>query len=151
MANETRERYVETINELQDDNERVHNRDIARALGVREASVTEMLQKLDEENFVDYVPYHGVLLTVAGRKLAGELTKKHQILAELFKLLGVNQKSAEKNACRIEHIITSDTMDQIEKFVWFVSEAPDRPPCLKHFYHFLKTGKYKCFEENSNK
>ncbi len=148
MAKETREKYVETINQLQNDNERVRNRDIALALDIREASVTEMLQKLDEENLVDYVPYYGVILTVTGRKLAGELTKKHQILSEFFKLLGVNKKSAEKDACEIEHIVSPDTVGQIEKFVRFLSEAPDTPPCLKHFHHYLKTGEYKCLKEN---
>ena len=84
MKIKTVEEYIEVIYALQKKHGHVHTNDVALTLGVAPPSATEMVQKLADENLVDYKPYHGVTLTKDGEKMARELTKKHKTLAESF-------------------------------------------------------------------
>lgn len=138
---ETFEKYIETVRDLEDE-KGARTKDIARKLGVREASVTEMLQKLKKEGLVKYEPYYGATLAPKGRCLARELTIKHGTLAEFLKMIGVDERTAEEDACRIEHIVTQKTVERLRKFLRFVEEAPEEPTWLEHYKHFIKTGKH---------
>lgn len=145
MVSETIEKYVETVRDLEDSGKRARTKAIARKLKVKEPSVTEMLRKLKENGLVEYKPYRGATLTEEGKRLAKELTKKHSTLAEFLKILGVDKKTAELDACRIEHVVTPTTIGKLRKFLKFIQESPKEPTWLKHYRHFIKTGKYpKC-------
>jgi len=145
MRSETLERYVEAVRDLQERGRRARTKGIARKLKVKEASVTEMLRRLKKRGLVEYEPYRGAALTRRGRQLADELTKKHNTLAEFLKVLGVNEKTAEADACKIEHIVDPKTMEKLKKFLRFVEEAPEKPQWLEHYKYFVKTGKHpKC-------
>jgi DtxR family Mn-dependent transcriptional regulator len=142
MRSETLERYVEAVRDLQGWRRRARTKDIARKLKVKEASVTEMLRRLKKRGLVEYEPYRGAALTRKGNRLAGELTRKHNTLAEFLKVLGVNEKTAEADACRIEHIVDQKTMEKLRKFLRFIEEAPEKPQWLDHYRYFVKTGKH---------
>lgn len=120
MVQETFERYIEAIRDLGKEGERAHTKDIAKKLRVREPSVTEMLRKLKKKKLVKYEPYQGAILTSKGQKLAGELTKKHATLAGFLKMLGVDEETAEADACKIEHVVAPKTMEKLRKFLRFV-------------------------------
>ena len=141
MRSETLERYVEIIRDLGGRERRARTKDIAERLRVKNASVTEMMQKLREENLVEYEPYRGATLTSRGKRLAEELTRKHSTLADFLKVIGVDEKTAEADACEIEHVVNPRTMEKLRKFVRFVEGAPEKPTWLKHYRHFVKTGK----------
>jgi DtxR family Mn-dependent transcriptional regulator len=142
MRSETLERYVEAVRDLQGWRRRARTKDIARKLKVKEASVTEMLRRLKKRGLVEYEPYRGAALTRKGNRLADELTRKHNTLAEFLKVLGVNEKTAEADACRIEHIVDQKTMEKLRKFLRFIEEAPEKPQWLDHYRYFVKTGKH---------
>lgn len=127
---------------MEENGKKVRTKDIARELGVKDPSVTEMMQKLKEKDLVEYEPYKGVSLTGKGKKLAEELARKESTLAEFLKTLGIEEKTAEADACKIEHVIDSKTIEKLDKFLKFVEEAPEEPTWLKHYRHFIRTGKH---------
>ncbi|KXB06767.1 hypothetical protein AKJ51_02945 [candidate division MSBL1 archaeon SCGC-AAA382A20] len=139
---ETIERYVETIFELEGKEGRARTRDIADELEIKEPSVTEMLQKLQEKNIVEYEPYHGVSLTQKGEQIALKLERKHTTLSKFLRMLGVNGETAEEDACKIEHIVNPKTLERLEKFLKFVEESPEEPIWLKHYKRFVDTGEH---------
>ena len=57
-------------------------------------------------------------------------------------ILGITEKTADKDACRIEHIVTPETMNRLAKFVEFVQKFKEEPKWLDNFEHFYKTGEY---------
>lgn len=145
------EGYIETIHELIKEHGYAAVTDIATALNVKPPSVTRMIQKLDTTNFVKYTPYRTVVLTHKGKSLAKTLEKRHNILKEFLKMIGVDENIAEEDACRIEHIAHKMTMKKLTEFVEFVQKAPRSPRWLQHFKHFKKTGKYpECRDDQSS-
>ncbi|MFO8109652.1 MAG: metal-dependent transcriptional regulator [Thermoplasmata archaeon] len=138
--NKTVEEYIETIYVIEKRDGRARTGVIALEMGIKDSSVTEMMQKLEERGFVDYEPYHGVNLTDTGKDIARELMKRHKVIADFLEIIGVKPELAEIDACQIEHHVSSKTMDRLEKFVEFINEAPKDPKWIKHFEHYLETG-----------
>jgi DtxR family Mn-dependent transcriptional regulator len=141
MPSKTIEEYIETIFLLQQKQGRARTNDIASVLALRPSSVTEMLQKLTAKGLVEYRPYYGATLNYEGEKLAKELMVRHKTLANFLQIIGVDNETAETDACQIEHHVTSETMERLNKFVDFVQTAPREPRWLKHFKFFYKTNK----------
>jgi Mn-dependent DtxR family transcriptional regulator len=113
----TIEDYIEMIYSLQKEKKRVHTNDIASAFDINPASVTEIFQKLSEEGYIDYEKYNGAILTKKGEKLAIRTLDRHNQLKEFLIILGVDDKTAEMDACEMEHILHKSTMDAIIKFI----------------------------------
>lgn len=128
MISETLETYIETIYELEKRKKRARTKDIAEELNVKQPSVTEMFKKLEKKGFVEYQPYQGAALTRKGRNLAGELMEKHATLAQFLKTIGVEENIAEKDACRIEHIASQETIERLRSFIRSVEEQSGNPP-----------------------
>ncbi len=141
MLSESEESYIETVHNLIKEHGYARVADIAATLNVKPPSVTSMLQKLDDQKFVDYTRYRGVILTPKGRTLAETLERRHQALKKFLIMIGVSRETAEKEACEIEHKINRETVEKLVKFVEFVESAPQSPPFLEHFRHYEKTGK----------
>lgn len=143
MNSERLEMYIKAIYTLEKQKDRARTKAIAKELGVKEPSVTEMLQRLEKKDFVEYKPYHGATLTHKGRCLAEDLIKKHLILANFLKIIGVEGETAEEEACKIEHVVSSKTMKKLRKFLNFFESSPKQPPeWIRHYRHFLKTGEH---------
>ena len=140
MAFKTIEEYVEVIYTLEMEFGRAHTSDIALKLNIKPPSVTEMLQKLHDMDFIIYEPYRGAKLTQSGMKLGQELMQSHKTLTEFFEIIGIDKETAEVDACQIEHHVTPKTMKQLSKFIEFVQNAPCEPIWLKHFKYFNETG-----------
>ena len=142
MRKKTIEDYVELIYILQDKTGKVHTNDVAFALDISPASVTEIFQKLSDEDYINYEKYSGVTLTSKGKKIAIEIKIKHDTLKEFLMILGITEKTADEDACKIEHIVTPETMKRLAKFVEFVQKFKEEPKWLDNFEHFYKTGEY---------
>lgn len=143
LKQQTLERYVETLDELERKKGKARTKDIAEKLDVKEPSVTEMLQKLKRNNFVEYEPYYGATLTEKGKQLAEKLNERHFTLAKFLKTIGVDKKTAEADACKIEHVIAPETMEKLRQFLNFLEDSPKKPPkWLQHYTQFLKTGQH---------
>ena len=140
MRKKTIEDYVELVYDLQQNKEIVHTNDIAHYLNINPASVTEILQKLNIEGYINYKKYLGATLTKKGEKLAIKTKNRHDAITEFLMLLGLNKSIAEKDACEIEHILHTETMDTLLKFVEVVKECNITPFWLNRLKKYVKTG-----------
>lgn len=141
MRKRTIEDYVELVYDIQKGKKRVHTNDIASALSINPASVTEIFQKLSAEGYVSYKKYSGIKLTEKGLKIALKTKKKHTTLKEFLMLLGVDKNIAEKDACEMEHILHPSTMKTIIKFVEVIKKCEVTPFWLERLTDYVKTGK----------
>jgi len=136
---ESEEGYVETIYSLIREHGYARVADIAAALAVKPPSVTNMLQKLDQQKFVAYRRYRGVVLTLKGRLLAEALERRHRALKEFLLMIGVSEEQAERDACVVEHKMNRETVDKIAKFVEFARSGHQVPPYFDYFNHYERT------------
>ena len=118
------EDYLEVISELVELKGYANTIDISRYLNVSAPSVTKMLQRLDENGYLEYEKYKGINLTEKGNSLAGTIRQKHGILLEFFKMLGINHDIANQDAEGIEHHLNSQTIKQLHKFVTYLKANP---------------------------
>src|SRR5207245_10804598 len=88
----TVEDYLERILELINVKGYARVVDIASSLEISQASVTNMVQRLDAEGLLKYEKYRGLVLTTAGETLARNIMRRHQLLTDFFKLLGIDEK-----------------------------------------------------------
>ena len=149
MRKKTIEDYVELIYMLQSKSVKVRTNDVASALDISPASVTEIFQKLNDEDYINYEKYIGVTLTSKGKKIAIDTKRKHETLKKFLMILGITEKTADEDACKIEHIVNPETMKRLTKFVEFVQKFKEEPRWLDNFEHFYKTGEYfECNKKN---
>src|SRR6187402_3537809 len=83
------EDYLERILELMNTKGYARVVDIAQGLKISQASVTNMIQRLDAEGLLNYEKYRGLALTTAGEALARNITERHQLLTDFLKMLGL--------------------------------------------------------------
>jgi DtxR family Mn-dependent transcriptional regulator len=152
MRKKTIEDYVELIYILQKGKQRVHTSDIASAFNINPASVTEMFKKLSDEDYISYEKYSGVMLTSKGKQIAVQTKYRHDILKDFLEILGVDEHTADEDACRIEHTLTKETFKKLTKFVEFVQQTEGRSRWLDHFKYYDETGEYiECTPENRDR
>lgn len=114
VLREAGENYLEAILRLEDENQHVRSIDVANTLGVSRPSVNKALGVLKKAGMVDQQPYGRISLTEMGREKAGEVLHRHITLrAFLTKILGVDAETADEDACRMEHVISEETMDKL--------------------------------------
>jgi len=140
LKKKTIEDYVELVYNLQKKKERVHTSDIANELGINPASVTEIFQKLNNEGYINYEKYAGVILTNKGKKIALLTKNKHNALRDFLLFLGLDENIAEKDACEMEHILHPETMNMIIKFVEIIKNCEKTPFWLYRFKKYVETG-----------
>ena len=113
------ERYLEAIYEVGEmaDGE-VRVKDIAASLGVSKPSVSEMVDRLVENQLVTHDKYQHIKLTAKGRRIAKGLDRKHETIKHFFiDMLGVDPEVADKDACEIEHVISDVTLDKLVEYL----------------------------------
>lgn len=108
------EDYLEQILELINTKGYARVVDIARGLGISQASVTNMVQRLDAEGLLKYEKYRGLVLTTAGETLARNITHRHQLLTDFLKLLGLADDVIYHDVEGMEHHISPPTLRAIE-------------------------------------
>lgn len=108
------EDYLERILDLIDTKGYARVVDIARGLKISQASVTNMVQRLDGEGLLRYEKYRGLALTTAGEKLARNITHRHQLLTDFFKLLGIDEEVIYHDVEGMEHHISPPTLRALE-------------------------------------
>jgi len=118
------EDYLEVIAELVELKGYATTLDISRYMNVSAPSVTKMLQRLDENGYLEYEKYHGINLTDSGTEIAESIRQKHGILLEFFEILGVGHEIANQDAEGIEHHLNPKTIKQLRKFITFLKANP---------------------------
>ena len=115
---ESGENYLETILVLMQKNGSVRSIDIADAMGFTKASVSRAMSILKKENYIIMDPDGSIHLTKEGLKKANAIYERHTVLTQfIHKILKVDLEIAEKDACRIEHIISDETFKGIKKLL----------------------------------
>lgn len=102
---------------------------LADRLGVSAPSASNMLKKLSDLRLVNHEPYGGVELTVAGRKIALETIRHHRLL-ELYlsEVLGFTWDQVDAEAEKLEHVISEEFEDRIDKAMGFPTRDPHGAP-----------------------
>jgi DtxR family Mn-dependent transcriptional regulator len=111
------EDYLEMVSFLSDEGE-VRVTDIAARLGVSKPSVLTALKTLESQGFLDHERYRTVSLTQKGAAQAREIRDRHSLLTNfLIDIVGVNPETAEKDACKMEHLLSEETLKKIRNLV----------------------------------
>ena len=112
---ESGENYLETILVLTKRNGSVRSIDIAEEMNFTKASVSRAMSILKRDNYIIMEPDGRILLTKDGQKKAAAVYERHVTLTRFInEVLGVDEAIAEKDACRIEHIISPETFAGIK-------------------------------------
>ena len=112
------EDYLETILFLMEKDQAVRVTDVANYLEISKPSVNKAINNLKAMGLVIHEHYGLLELTEKGRQIAVEVAKRHVVLTEfLEKYLGVDPKTAEKEACLMEHSMSAETIDKLENFL----------------------------------
>jgi Mn-dependent DtxR family transcriptional regulator len=108
------EDYLERILELINSKGYARVVDIAAALKISQASVTNMVQRLDAEGLLKYEKYRGLILTTAGKTLARKIAHRHKLLTDFLTLLGLDERVIYHDVEGMEHHISAPTLRAIE-------------------------------------
>ena len=112
---ESGENYLETILVLTKKNGSVRSIDVVEALQFTKASVSRAMSILKRDNYIIMNPDGSIVLTKEGQNKAAAVYDRHVTLTQFItNILGVDEKIAEKDACRIEHIISPETFAGIK-------------------------------------
>ena len=120
------EDYIEAISNYLDKHDKVRAIDIANELNVSRASVSEALKRLAERELINYGRYGAISITQKGQKAAQSVIKRHTLLTNfLCNILGLEEKEATDNACKIEHVISKKLIDRLDDFVNYNTKYPE--------------------------
>lgn len=114
--NQSLEDYLECILLLSRESEFVHRVDVARRIGVSQPAVQKAVKILEGSGYVECDGMH-IHLTPKGEKYAADVFDRHCTITKFLQKLGVNPTDAEKDACKMEHIISDASFDAIKKFL----------------------------------
>lgn len=112
---ESMENYLETIYLLDQKTGFVRAIDIATELGFSKPSVSNAMKKLRLEGYISVEEKSRIVLTPAGRKIAEDTYERHCVIAASLMRIGVSEKTALQDACRMEHILSQETFDCMKR------------------------------------
>lgn len=114
---EIAEDYVELIADLIDAKGEARAVDLAGRMGVTAATVNSTVARLQRAGLVHSEPYRSIFLTDAGRALAAHCRRRHRIVLAFLKAIGVSEATAETDAEGIEHHVSDETLEALERLV----------------------------------
>ncbi|WP_316849403.1 metal-dependent transcriptional regulator [Pedobacter agri] len=140
MQSFTEENYLKIIYHLAESSNNVQTNSIAEQMQTKPASVTDMIKKLAEKGYVDYVKYQGVTLTEKGKNAAIDIVRKHR-LWEVFLVDKLNFKWDEVHdvAEELEHIKSETLIERLDEFLGFPKSDPHGDPIPDKNGRFAKT------------
>lgn len=122
------EDYLEQILNLVTEKGYARVIDIATNLGISQASVSNMVQRLASEGLVTYEKYRGMALTPEGEKIAQAIIQRHEALSEFLRLFGLDELDIHRDVEGMEHHVSSPTL---RVFQVLVEELQRRPKLVK--------------------
>jgi Mn-dependent DtxR family transcriptional regulator len=87
--------------------------DISKNLGISQASVTNMLGKLDSEGLVKHEKYRGTVLTEEGHRIARAIIERHETLTRFLRLFGLEEETIYHDVEGMEHHVSRPTLEVI--------------------------------------
>jgi len=126
MASKSVEDYLKALYALSKNGNSVSTTEISEYFRIAPASVTEMLQKLADNDFVRYSPYHGSVLTEKGLLVAQKMTRKHRLLERfLSDVLRIRENDVHAQACAMEHSLSDEAEESLCRFLKHPDKCPD--------------------------
>ena len=117
IVNESAENYLETILVLSKQLPVVRSVDVANELGFKKSSVSVAMKNLREKNHITVTKAGFIYLTDARRAIAEMIYERHQLISSCLMKLGVSEKTAVEDACRIEHVISKESFDALKNHI----------------------------------
>ena len=114
---ESAEMYLETIYMLSKSKGNVRSIDVAEYMNYSKPSVCRAVGLLKNGGYLLMAKDGSLTLTEEGIKVANKIFERHTILSEFLKKIGVDDETAAKEACKIEHVISDDTLNKIKEFL----------------------------------
>lgn len=114
---ESGEMYLETIYILSQLKSHVRAIDVGEQMGYSKPSVSRALSILKKDNYVLVDDTGGITLTEKGMEVAKTMYTRHTVLSQILMKLGVDEKTATEDACRIEHVISEKSFAAVQKYL----------------------------------
>ncbi len=115
QVNESAENYLETILRLSQTHPVVRSVDIANELDFKKSSVSVAMKKLREAEHITVTQEGFIYLTDSGKEIAESILERHKLLSCWLVRLGVPEEIASEDACRLEHVLSSESFAAIKK------------------------------------
>ena len=116
-VNESAENYLETILMLSKTRPVVRSVDIAEELGFKKSSVSVAMKNLREKEHITVTKEGFIYLTDSGKQIAEMIYERHEFLSRWLVSMGVDPATAANDACRMEHVVSTESFAAIKAFV----------------------------------
>ena len=116
-SNESAENYLETILMLSQKLPVVRSVDIANELGYKKSSISIAMKNLKAKNQITVTDAGFIYLTDEGKKIAEMIYERHRFTTAFLTSLGVDDKIAAEDACRIEHVISEESFAALKEHI----------------------------------
>jgi Mn-dependent DtxR family transcriptional regulator len=116
--------YLEQILHLIDEKGYARAIDISRNLGISQASVTNMLQRLDTEGLVKHEKYRGTVLTDDGTRIARAIIERHETLTRFLRLFDIDEETIYRDVEGMEHHVSRPTLNAIRSIAELLESDP---------------------------
>ena len=117
--------YLEQILHLIEEKGYARPVDISKRLQISQASVTNMLQRLDSEGLVKHEKYRGTVLTGDGERIAQAIIDRHKLLTEFLRLFDIDEETIYRDVEGMEHHVSRATLAARRAVTETLREAPD--------------------------
>lgn len=114
---ESGQMYLETIYVLSKEKTSVHSIDVSEHMGYSKPSVSRAIGILKSGGYVEMAEDGSLTLTESGLTVAEQIYERHTILTECLVRLGVDREIAAEDACKMEHVISDESMAALKKFI----------------------------------
>jgi DtxR family Mn-dependent transcriptional regulator len=126
---EPAEMYLETVYRLKGTADGARTSTVAKSLGISLGAVTNTLANLERQGLVRRKAYRGVELTSKGKAVALKVLRKHRLAEQLLtRIVGMKWTEVHEAACRLEHALTDDLTDAVEKLLGNPNTCPHGNP-----------------------
>ena len=116
-SNESLENYLETILVLSRKLPVVRSVDIANELNFKKPSVSVAMKNLREKQYITVTDSGFIYLTDSGKQIAEMIYERHRFITAFLTSLGVDEKVAAEDACRIEHVISEESFAALKEHI----------------------------------
>ena len=138
----TTQEYIEVIYTLERENRVARVTEIAERRGVTKSSVSLVMNQLQQKELIERKQYGHITLTPSGKRLGAKLIRRHEVIRMFLQAVGVSPAAADDDACKLEHIVSSQTWNAMRHFLDVLQNCPvdmrniiqgKAPVTLEHF------------------
>ncbi len=119
------EDYIEMISRLSAKNGFTRINELSQALNIQPSSATKMVQRLSEMGYIKYEKYSVLFLEEKGKEIGDWLIKRHMIIENFMRMIGVDSSMILEETEKIEHTLSNETTACIENLIGFFANSPD--------------------------